>query len=187
MKCGEIDIHMCYHHAQFNEKTKSLSQTVFLASTNAVYTQTYTHITIALGEKQCAAFHLKSKHIVMILPLMDVNAVLMTATRFILDTYSYFGYSCITITQTNIYRQLASISFLCTTFFVFYLLNHRFAWYQDSSACLAINGGNVRSVSAAPDGCSYCCSRLNMDRVPGLPPSAACRRCSCCCYRSRLT
>ena len=26
-----------------------------------------------------------------------------------------------------------------------------------------------------------------MDRVPGLPGSAACRRCGCCCYRSRLT
>ena len=39
-------------------------------------------------------------------------------------------------------------------------------------------------LSGAPEGCCYCCSRLNMDRVPGLPWSAAFRSCSCC-YRSR--
>ena len=69
--------------------------------------------------------------------------------------------------------------------FRFYLLDNRFAWYQDSSACLAINGGHVRSVSGAPDGCCYCCSRLNMARVPGQLASAAYHRCGCCCYRSR--
>ena len=94
-------------------------------------------------------------------------------TRFILYTYIYFRYPCIKITQTNIYSQLARVSFLCTLFLVFYLLDNRFAWYQDSSACLAINGGHVRSVSWAPDGCYYCCSCMNMDRVPGLPGSAA--------------
>ena len=94
-------------------------------------------------------------------------------TCFILDTYIYFTYPCIKITQTNIYCQLARISFQCKIFFGFILLDNRFAWYQDSSACLAINGGHVWSLSWASDGCCYCCSRLNMDRVPGLPRSAA--------------
>ena len=83
------------------------------------YTQTHTHMTIAFGEMQRIAFRLKSKHIAMICPLMDLNAVLMSGTRFILDTYIYFRYPYITITQTNIYSQLARISFLCTMFFVF--------------------------------------------------------------------
>ena len=69
--------------------------------------------------------------------------------------------------------------------FRFYLLDNRFAWYQGLSACLAINGGHVQSVSGAPDGCCYCCSHLNMNQVPGLPGSAAWCSCSCCCYRSR--
>ena len=80
----------------------------------SLHTHTHTHITIALGEMQRIAFRLKSKHIAMILPLMDLNAVLRRGTRFILDTYIYFIYPCIKITQTNIYSQLARISFLCT-------------------------------------------------------------------------
>ena len=104
---------------------------------------------------------------------MTLNAILRRGMHFILDTYIHLRYPCIKLTQTNIYSQLARISFLCTIFFFFYLLDHRFAWYQYSSSCLAINGGHVRSVSWAPDGCCYCCSRLNMNRVPGLPGSAA--------------
>ena len=43
----------------------------------------------------------------------------------------------------------------------------------------------MANMSGASHGCCYCCSRLNMDRVPGLTGSAACHSCNCCCYRSR--
>ena len=46
------------------KETASLSQTVFLASTNAAYTQrdrhTHRQTTIAIGEMQCVAFRLKN-------------------------------------------------------------------------------------------------------------------------------
>ena len=110
---------MRYHHVQFNEKTKSLSQTVFLASTNAVYTQAHTHITIALGEMQCVCISPKIKAYCDDLAINGFERGFNEGTRFILDTYIYFRYPCIKITQTNIYSQLARISFLCTIFLVF--------------------------------------------------------------------
>ena len=80
---------------------------------------------------------------------MDLNAILMRGMHFILDTYICFRYPCIKITQTNIYYQLARIPFLCIIFLVFYLLDNPFAWYQDLSACLAINGRHVRSLNSS--------------------------------------
>ena len=47
------------------KKTTSLSQPVFMRSTNAAYTHihthTHTHTTIAIGEMQCVEFRLKNR------------------------------------------------------------------------------------------------------------------------------
>ena len=76
------------------KKTTSLPLTVFLASTNAAYTQsthrhtqrhthTHAHMSIAIGAMQCVAFRLKIvqyfiKHMLCLLPLP--NPSLPTAT-----------------------------------------------------------------------------------------------------------
>ena len=92
-----------------------------------IHTGTHTHITIALGEMQHIAFRLKSKEYCDDLAINGFERGFKEGTRFILDTYIYFRYPCNKITQTNIYSQLARISFLCTIIFFFYLLDNRFA------------------------------------------------------------
>ena len=62
------------HSEQFKRKTASLSQNVFLTSTNAEYThthrQTHTHTqtdtTVAIGEMQCVSFRLKIDKLILI-------------------------------------------------------------------------------------------------------------------------
>ena len=70
--CNTLIRYVRCHFEQFKKKTTSLSQTVFLRSTKAAYTQTHrhthtqthththTHTTIAQGEMQRVAFRLKT-------------------------------------------------------------------------------------------------------------------------------